>query len=279
MPPYALEALRDELGRAVDEVLVSQRAGHVGELVRGAQAADGIVVAGGDGTLFEVLQACDRSRQRIALLPMGRGNSLARDLAMVSSAELPRCLASGVDRRVDLLGVTLTGESVTWSGVSASNLAIGYPAEVVRTATRWRRLGTAGYAVAAAVVGLEPLDMTVVWHDDPACRLRVTGLVVSNCRYVGPFLGFPMADLSDGVFDVMQMQSGPLGQTAHNLSTLTGMGFYEPAKVRAVRSVRITLDRPALLKIDGELREGVREVAVVALPGAVTFRVPGGGRG
>ena len=47
---------------------------------------DGIVAAGGDGTLFEVVNGCYRnpSERRIPLgvLPTGTGNAFARDLAL-----------------------------------------------------------------------------------------------------------------------------------------------------------------------------------------------------
>jgi diacylglycerol kinase family enzyme len=52
------------------------------------------------------------------------------------------------------------------------------------------------------------------------------------------------------------------------------VGFYEPVQRRDVRSIDVVLDRPALLKIDGELRAGIREVHSRVHPAAVTFRVP-----
>jgi diacylglycerol kinase family enzyme len=104
--------------------------------------------------------------------------------------------------------------------------------------------------------------------------VTLTGLVLSNSRYVGPFLGFPAADLADGVFHSMELRSGRLGQTAHNFSSLTGLRLYEPVTRRDVRAVRVELSQPALLKIDGELRDAVRTLDVTILPGAVTVRVP-----
>ena len=260
---------------SVDRVLVSEGAGHVHALVRACRDAAGFLVVGGDGTLFEVLQACDRSRQRIALLPAGRGNSLAKDLGVVDRSTAIECLMRGVDRAIDLLGVRLRYEDGSvWDGVSASNLAIGYPARVAHHAARWRRLGAGSYAVAALAARIDALNIQLRCDDGPAVSSTVTGLVISNSRYIGPFLGFPSSSLFDGVVHTIEMQSRKGRQMLHNLSSLTRLGFYEPGVRKDLRTVAITLEKPTLLKIDGELRHGVREIQAHVLPSALTVRVP-----
>jgi hypothetical protein len=110
--------------------------------------------------------------------------------------------------------------------------------------------------------------------DERQTSASMTGLVISNSRYVGPFLGFPSSSLFDGVCHTIEMRAGRIRQTLHNLSSLTGLGFYEPGVRKDVRSISIELDVPALLKIDGEVRTGVREIHVRLERAAVTFRVP-----
>ncbi|HEY3885391.1 MAG TPA: diacylglycerol kinase family protein [Vicinamibacterales bacterium] len=269
------DMLAERLQHAVARVLVSEGPGHADALVRSCRHAAGILVAGGDGTLFEVLQACDRTRQRIALAPTGRGNSLARDLGMTSPGDAIACVVRGVDRAIDLLDVTLASDDGTiWRGVSASNVAIGYPADVARRAAQWRRLGAASYALGAVTASPAPLSVRMRLDDGPETSTRMTGLVISNSRYVGPFLGFPSSSLVDGVFHTIEMRARTLGQTLHNVSALTGLGFYEPGTRRDLRAIAVTLDEPAVLKIDGEIRGGVREICVRIQPSAVTFRVP-----
>jgi diacylglycerol kinase family enzyme len=269
------DELMQRLHDAMSRVLVSERPGHVDELVRSCRDAEGIVVAGGDGTLFEVLQALDRARQKIALVPAGRGNSLARDLDVTPDCDACECITRGKDRSIDLLDVTLQYEDGrSWHGVSASNLAIGYPAGVAAGASRWRRFGAGSYAVAAATTRIQSMDLHVQCDDGPEQPARVTGLIVSNSRYVGPFLGFPSSVPDDGVFHTIEMHAGTVGQVMHNLSSISGLGFYEPGVRKDLRAIAVRLDRPSLLKIDGELHTGVRKMQVRVLPRAVTFRVP-----
>jgi diacylglycerol kinase family enzyme len=275
LTPASLAALARDLRPVVDDVLVSGHAGHVAALVGQCGAADGILVGGGDGTIFEVLQACDRGRQRLGVLPFGRGNSLARDLRLDTAARAIHSISAGVDRPIDLLDVTLRSEGgMEWRGVSASNVATGYPAAVARDAARWRRLRAQSYTAAGLLARPARFTARMRTDDGPAAVASLTGLIISNSRYVGPFLGFPRADLADGVIHAMELRSNWMGQMAHNLSAVTGLRFYEPGVVRDVRSLRLRLEAPALVKIDGELRGGIREIDVRVLPRAATFRVP-----
>ena len=263
------------LERVVSRVLVSDRPGQVDELVRSCRHAEGILVAGGDGTLFEVLQACDRARQKLVLLPAGRGNSLAKDLGVRRDCDPADCIRRGIDRAIDLLGVTILREDgSSWTGVSASNVAIGYPAAVTRDAGHWRRLGAGSYAVGAVTASSNRMRVRLCCDGASGDPLDLSGLVISNSRYVGPFLGFPSSNLSDGICHTVEMRVGRARQMLHNLSSLSGLGFYEPVRRRDLRSIDVEVDRPALLKIDGEMRDGVREIRVRLQPAAVTFRLP-----
>jgi hypothetical protein len=103
---------------------------------------------------------------------------------------------------------------------------------------------------------------------------QLTGLVISNSRYVGPFLGFPSSDLADGVCHSVEMRAGRVRQMLHNLSSLSRAGFYEPVTRRDLRRIDALFEKPALLKIDGELRTGVCAIHAAISPAAVTFRVP-----
>src|SRR5204862_2064920 len=65
---------------------------------------DRLVVAGGDGTLNEVLNGpCDPSRTPIALLPMGTANVLARELGLPREpVEIAAMIDGGAIRRLDM---------------------------------------------------------------------------------------------------------------------------------------------------------------------------------
>src|SRR5436190_1165455 len=83
-----LPSILDRLQRVAEKTVITEYPGHAAELALNASAYGGLAVVGGDGTVFEILQGLNRAGQRIAVIPAGRGNSLARDLG------LPHTLAS-----------------------------------------------------------------------------------------------------------------------------------------------------------------------------------------
>ena len=74
--------LRD-LSDPVEKTVFTEYPGHAAELAMDATSYSGLAAVGGDGTLFEILKGLDRKRQRVAIIPAGRGNSLARDLGLL----------------------------------------------------------------------------------------------------------------------------------------------------------------------------------------------------
>jgi diacylglycerol kinase family enzyme len=269
--------VRELAGLAADVVTTEDR-GHAARLTSSVGGADGVVVAGGDGTLFDVLQTLRRDRQEVLIVPTGRGNSLARDLGVRSPDAALLAAVSSRRVTIDLLAVSLTfDDGRRWHGVSASTLALGYPAAVARLATSYQRwLGRHCYAIAAPLVRPAPMGMQVSCDGGPSAWSSGTGLIISNTRHIGPFEGFPEAGLTDGLCEVMQLRAGWCVQNLHNLSVLTGWHRFRPAAVRRAQIIVVDVDLPAVVMMDGELRPGVRRLEVSVLPAALACRVPGG---
>src|ERR1035438_778979 len=78
-----LREMLNGLQRIAVKTVFTRYPGHASELALEAQACGGVAAIGGDGTLFEILKGIDRKQQRIALIPAGTGNSLARDLGLL----------------------------------------------------------------------------------------------------------------------------------------------------------------------------------------------------
>ena len=278
LPARALSRLVCRLREVADPVLTTEYQGHAQDLAQQFGSAKGVVVGGGDGTLFEVLQTLRRDCQQVVIIPIGRGNSLARDLGAFAPETALSSVASGTTMAIDLLAVSLEFDhGDRWTGLSASNVGVGYPAEIVRLATRHLRwAGRHCYALAAVATGPSTMTMRVSYDGEPFAPRSATGLIVSNTRHIGPFEGFPDAELTDGLCESMELRGGWLSQNLHNLSVLTRWHGFCPASVRRVRTVTAVFDEPTVIKIDGELRPGVRRVEVGVLPASLSCRVPRG---
>ena len=267
------QKLVEELHAVVTACEFTQYSGHARELARAAFTFDGIAVVGGDGTLFEVVSGMELPRQHLALVPSGTGNSLARDLELRNSADGIAALRTTTFTRIDLLRITFTrANGSTHQRYAATTIGLGYPAHVTQTGNqRCKRLGHWCYPVAATLETFAPQSMSVHigYQGKTSEWQRLTGLLINNTQHSGNFKAFPQAGLDDGVFDVMEMNAGWFGQNLHNLSVLSQMHRYKPAKISQTTAINIHLKHPQILMIDGEIVAAVISLHVHIVPKAV----------
>jgi diacylglycerol kinase family enzyme len=245
--------------------------GDATRLARAATGFGGVIVIGGDGTVAEVLQGLDRSTQRLAVLPAGHGNCLARDLGFVRTGDALDALRRGVTRSIDLMDVLVThGDGRQTSRVCASTLAFGYVTDVVLYGRhRLAGLGRYAYAAAAMVVVPKRFRASVAGAASNGAVREYTGLVINNTAHLANFRGFADATLTDGRLDVMELTHGWPRQLLHNAAVLAGSRCWGPAAMRQVATEHVELPAPLTLMADGELLHHVCAVSATCLPGAV----------
>ena len=161
---------------------------------------DRLVIAGGDGTLNEVLNGLrDPTRLPVALLPTGTANLLARDLKLPRRPD--RVAELVVEGRVRPLDMGLVEKQRFLAIVSC-----GFDAMVVQAIQRTRSgsLGYRGY--------LAPILRTVLDYEPPVLSVSLDGkrprrvalAIVSNVRnYAGLFSAADRAQPDSGVLDVL----------------------------------------------------------------------------
>jgi diacylglycerol kinase family enzyme len=265
-----LHGTLDRLSRETDNIRFTEYPGHATGLAREACGYDGLAAVGGDGTVFEVLQGMDRQKQTLAVVPAGRGNSLARDLGLYPlSGAAP--LASVRASRVDLMELVFEDRSgVRHKVVSASTIALGYPAEVAAVAgRRFRRFGSLCYAMAGACVVPAVRHLRVRYPNEPVSERRLTGFLASNTRHAANFEVFPHARYNDGSFEVMELMAGFAKQSLHNLSSLSQLRFYGPPARGKLTNVCVDCEEPCKLLVDGELYANVVSLEIRVLPAAL----------
>jgi diacylglycerol kinase (ATP) len=265
-----LEALVAGLQRLAVKTVFTRYPGDAVEVAMKAQAYDGIAAVGGDGTLFEILKGINRKEQRLAVIPAGRGNSLARDMGLLRRRELFDVLHWEEARIIDLLEVNMTtADGITSTHLSASTVAIGYPAAVALRARQLTWLGRMSYAVAAGVIQPTHFRACVQYENGIARVLRLSGFIANNTRHLANFMAFHQGSCSDGLFEIMEMNAKFAKQSIHNLSALSGTRAYEPYLSMQIRSAQLRLETPQNLMIDGEIFPDVISLDVKILPSAL----------
>jgi diacylglycerol kinase (ATP) len=274
---------------------VSQSASlrHARELALAAGQAGHVVVAvGGDGMAGALAGAAAAASATFAIIPAGRGNDLARVLAIPAA---PRAaaglLARGRTRQVDLISVTTPGQPEC---VVAGSVYTGLPsvAGEIANATRWLT-GPAVYPVSA-------LRVLATWRpvrfqlappagsgDRPGAATPQDfpgyAVVVANSAYFGAgMMVAPPARLDDGVLDIVAMHHGSRLAFIRVLLKIKTGAHVALAQIGLDRgpAVTLTMDRPMPVAADGEtlpwagpLPAGA-PLTVRALPGALTVLVP-----
>lgn len=274
-----------ELARVADGVGVqatfTEYARHAEELAAALpDDASCVIVAGGDGSVSEVVNGLMRRPQNlrppVCILPSGSGNDAARMLRLRRSGhDVLERLARQRIVEWDVMKATLTGTSgqpVVRYGLNV--LSTGITAEVLNIYNRMMRglPPDVGYAAAAVLAftryRAQPVDLESDGHGISASPLLVA---IANCQWFGSGIGIaPQAQPDDGLLNVTTAERiGPLGFIGILPQLRKGTVMIDDRiRYTTARSVQIRSKSPLGVEIDGEF-SGFTPVRVEVIPKAV----------
>jgi diacylglycerol kinase (ATP) len=242
------------------DLRLTEYPGHAVLLVEQAdfERYDGVIAAGGDGTLFEVVNGYYRntSKRRIPLgvLPTGTGNAFARDLGL-DTKQLEQAvdiISRGRPRRVDVGRFITGGEEYYYLNI----LGLGFVADVTATAAGLKLFGNIAYTYGVFVRTIflrsYPLQIEI---DGKILERENTFAEISNTRYTSNFLMAPEAEIDDGLLDVTLLGRLNRRRLLHCFPLIfTGEHVHMPEMETFQAShIRITTEAPKVLTPDGEL--------------------------
>jgi diacylglycerol kinase (ATP) len=247
-------------------------------------AYDGVIAAGGDGTLFEVLNGLYRHaperRVPLGLLPVGTGNAFARDLGL-----LPGDWEKGVAligarqlRRVDVGRVQCGPANAPEPAFHFLNIVgAGLPVDAMRAAERIKFVGSAAYSLAtfwrALLLKTYPLAIEL---DGERIEQDALFVEISNTRYTGTsFLIAPAARFDDGLLDVTLVCRLSRRRLLRLFPTIYRGAHvaYEEVVTRRARSIRLLGPSGLALAPDGEF-QGHTPATVTCLQGDLEIFAP-----
>jgi diacylglycerol kinase (ATP) len=252
------------------------------------EGCDAVFVAGGDGTIAQVVDGLVGTETALAVLPSGSGNVLARQLNLPvpgglqphSMVEAARLTLGGQLRWVDVGRVRFTAGDpqprhfLCWSGVgfdAALNQTIN------RDPERKRRLGTAGFFVAGFLMLRDFAGTSaIVRVDGHRVSRRMLMLVASNIQLYGIFFTVaPNAALDDGLLDVLCFQGlHPARGLIHFIRLIFRKHMDDPrVDVYRASRVEIRTRRPLPVHVDGECI-GNTPVTLEVVPRSLKLMVP-----
>lgn len=258
--PAVLTYLEDHGWRTTQRQ--TEKPGQATRLAREAcdKGLDAVLVAGGDGTINEVVNGIAGSPVALGVLPAGTGNVWAKELGLPTRSPLHllplvdavQALIPGASRKIDL-GRANGRYFLQWAG-------LGLDAEVtyaMEPRTRMqRRMGAAAYVVAGVNTAANLVGQrTRIMIDDRRIYRRSILIVISNSQLYGGIVRIATdARVDDGLLDVDVFEGKGLSSILRTfLSVITGLHVYDPRhSAYQGKAIRVYADKPIAIHVDGE---------------------------
>ncbi|HLW35415.1 MAG TPA: YegS/Rv2252/BmrU family lipid kinase [Chthoniobacterales bacterium] len=258
----------------------TRRRGDAEKWARHARAAKArvIVVAGGDGTLNEVVNGLHplTPTMCIGLVPLGTGNDFARTMGLPFSIEENlEVLRFGKRTRIDVVRVKSKKTSRYFVNVSAG----GFSGIVGEKMTRQikRTWGPLAYVrgAAAALLDLHAYKTDIALDDRERFSAELYNVVVANGRFVAGGLPIaPTADPTDGKLEVVLIPKlGAAEMALLAAEIVLGKHLSSNATIfRQARKIVVRSRSGMYFDVDGEL-VGTAPATFQIIPRALNFIV------
>lgn len=243
------------------EVLQTEAQGHGRELTTKADFSkfDGVIAAGGDGTLFEVINGyyANLSEKRIPLgvLPTGTGNAFSRDLDLKASdwEKAIDIIHANKIKKIDVGRFTTGGEVYYFLNI----LGLGFVSDVSDTAKGLKIFGNTAYTLGVLyhIMFLHSHRLTIEMDGKKLERENIF-VEISNTRYTGTsFLMAPEAETDDGLLDVTLLNKISRRGLLKIFPTIFDGSHVHQEKVEVFKAKKIKVETniPKVLTPDGEV--------------------------
>jgi YegS/Rv2252/BmrU family lipid kinase len=269
-------------------VYPTQSAGHATELARQAAIAGHrlVLAAGGDGTLGEVANGLAGTEVVMAPLPVGTGNSFAKELRLPRPTFLNRhkllqaadALAAGQVQRVDL-GYVHSRDGgrywLLWAGAGGD----GFLINEIEPRPRWsKKLGALGYVwQSLLVLPRLPRMRARVEVDGRIFEDEYLLVTITNCRRYagGELLLSPQAKMDDGLLEVWLFRGHGLAKVLTYLLQARSGRHRQNPNVTLANGRRVTVysDPTMPCQTDGE-RAGATPLVCQVKPNILPMLIP-----
>jgi YegS/Rv2252/BmrU family lipid kinase len=249
----ALPAVHAELDRlgAPHRTVITRSMEHAAqEAERAADEGETIAAMGGDGLLRPLVGVLRGRDGALALVPCGRGNDLARVLAVPSNpADAARLAVEGEERLLDVADV----DGVPFMGIAS----FGFDSDANHVANEAKLVrGNAVYLYAAlrALAAWKPARFAVTVDGE---RHETTGytVAVGNSKAYGRGMFIlPHAQLDDGRLEVMLSTEAPKLTFLRELPKVFKGAHVDSPHVKFLegRRIEVASDRPFVIYADGD---------------------------
>ncbi|MGM7703496.1 diacylglycerol kinase [Pseudalkalibacillus sp. Hm43] len=252
--PYILEKLE----KAGYETSTHATCADEGDATRAATKAvereyDLVIAAGGDGTIYEVINGIAElpNRPKMGIIPAGTTNDFARALGVPRTIEgAVNVLCEGVDIPVDIGRVNGKYFVNIAGGGKLTELTYAVPSQMKTM------IGQLAYYLKGMEMlpSIRPTNVKIE-YDDKVFEGDIMLFLVANTNSVGGFEKLaPLSEFNDGYFDLVILKKANLAEFIR-VATLAIKGDHirdEHVIYEKARRVKIHTDEKMQLNLDGE---------------------------
>lgn len=218
-----LDGTRDGLSRAI----AAQR-----------DAADVVMIGGGDGTLLTAIDGLIAAKLPLAVLPLGTFNELARTLGIPLDLDAATALVDdGVPFALDV--GTVNGAHF----LNEASIGISTRVTSLQTPDVKRRFGMLAIPLTTlrALRHARPMHLEIELEDGTTRRLRAVQLTVANSYRFGGVVENPEASLEDGRLWLYSIDAKNVWQIVRVLAAVAVRRFAQTPEVVALRGRRFVV--------------------------------------
>ncbi len=251
----------------------SEHPGHLTKLAEDGvnEGVKIILIAGGDGSVNEVIKSLHSTTVKLGIIPIGSGNGLARHLKIpLNIQKAIQIVKKGNTKLIDAASINRQPFiSIAGTGFDAL-IAKHFLARKSRGFWSYLKLVLKYY------FGYKPLDYEI-FHNDIIINKKALMICFANSDQFGNNLSIaPQAVINDGYIDVCIVQKPPVFDLPFTLIKLLFKRVNKSKHYQSFKTqqIRIKGNHKMLINIDGEYFDADQEIEVKIIPKAVHIFVP-----
>ena len=234
-----------------------------------ASRVDVLIVAGGDGTFSDIINAVDRNTV-LSYIPMGSGNAWRKTLGLPGSMEvLAEQIRDGTERTIDL--ILCDGQK---KAVFAS---MGLDGHILKERARLIEHGVTGFraysqsTMKSLFGGYRRRDLAVAIDGNRIEVAKALSVIITKTPYYGyAFEIAPGAEPDDGRLHVLMISTGLAGALYGIITSF--LGGNRVGTHMTGHGVEVTAREEIDLQLDGNLAGAGTRFTFSVLPGELTVR-------